>query len=177
MSHEASKAFLRRRPMAAASRDRRFLQFTSCGRPYCAAQISPPCQFVGVFMTARPRRSVLYMPGSNLRALAKARMLPADAVILDLEDSVSPDQKALARDQVVAIAREGGFGAREVVIRINNLESPWGRDDLIAAASARPNAILLPKVDGPGAIMVAARVLRESEAPEGRWIWARMETR
>jgi len=127
-------------------------------------------------MTARPRRSVLYMPGSNLRALAKARMLPADAVILDLEDSVSPDQKALARDQVVATAREGGFGAREVVIRINNLESPWGRDDLIAAASARPDAILLPKVDGPGAIMQAARELRGAGAPESVRLWAMMET-
>jgi citrate lyase subunit beta/citryl-CoA lyase len=116
------------------------------------------------------------MPGSNPRALAKARTLPADAVIFDLEDSVAPDQKALARDQVISAAREGGFGAREIVIRINNLESPWGRDDLIAAASARPDAILLPKVDGPGAIMHAARELRGAGAPERVRLWAMMET-
>jgi citrate lyase subunit beta/citryl-CoA lyase len=127
-------------------------------------------------MTARPRRSVLYMPGANPRALAKARTLPADAVILDLEDSVAPDQKALAREQVVATVRQGGFGPRQAVIRINALESPWGRDDLQAAAGAGADAILLPKVDGPGAIMHAARQLREAGAPEPLRVWAMMET-
>jgi citrate lyase subunit beta / citryl-CoA lyase len=127
-------------------------------------------------MAARPRRSVLYMPGSNAKALAKAATLPADALILDLEDSVAPDQKVAAREQVVQAVRAGGFGGREVVIRINGQHTPWGEDDLIAAAGAKPDAILLPKVDGPGAIMVAARVLREAEASEATRIWAMMET-
>src|SRR6202042_329418 len=117
-----------------------------------------------MFMLARPRRSVLYIPGSNAKALAKASTLPADALILDLEDSVAPDQKIAARNQVVQAVRAGVFGGREVVIRINGPHTPWGEDDLVAAAAAQPDAILLPKVDGPGAIMVAARVLRETEA-------------
>ncbi len=127
-------------------------------------------------MTARPRRSVLYMPGSNARAIDKARTLPADALILDLEDSVAPDQKALARSQVAAAVKEGGFGQREVIIRINALQSPWGREDLLAAIAAGPHAILLPKVDGPGAIMQAAREMREAGAPESLRVWAMMET-
>jgi citrate lyase subunit beta/citryl-CoA lyase len=126
-------------------------------------------------MLARPRRSVLYMPGSNAKALAKAATLPADAVILDLEDSVSPDAKEAARAQVVEAAK-GDFGAQEVVIRVNGPHTPWGTDDLIAAAGAGPDAILLPKVDGPGAIMLAARVIRDSGAPDRTRIWAMMET-
>src|ERR1700722_6088747 len=125
-----------------------------------------------MFMLARPRRSVLYMPGSNAKALAKAKTLPADALILDLEDSVAPDQKIAAREQVVQAVRAGGFGSREVVIRVNGPHTPWGEDDLAAASAAQPDAILLPKVDGPGAIMVAARGLRGAEAPEGTGIWA-----
>jgi citrate lyase subunit beta/citryl-CoA lyase len=116
------------------------------------------------------------MPGSNAKALAKASTLPADALILDLEDSVALDQKIAAREQVVRAVRAGGFGGREVVIRVNGPHTPWGEDDLLAAAAAKPDAILLPKVDGPGAIMVAARVLREAEAPEETRIWAMMET-
>ncbi len=126
-------------------------------------------------MIARPRRSVLYMPGSNAKALAKAATLPADALILDLEDSVAPDAKHAARVQVVAAAK-GDFGGREVVIRVNGQHTPWGPDDLIAAAGAGPDAILLPKVDGPGAIMHAARVLRENGAPDRTRLWAMMET-
>jgi citrate lyase subunit beta/citryl-CoA lyase len=129
-----------------------------------------------MFMLARPRRSVLYMPGSNAKALAKASTLPADALILDLEDSVALDQKVAAREQVVQAVRAGGFGGREVVIRVNGPHTPWGEDDLVAAAAAKPDAILLPKVDGPGAIMVAGRVLREAGAPEETRIWAMMET-
>lgn len=125
---------------------------------------------------ARPRRSVLYVPGSNPRALAKARSLAADTLILDLEDSVAPEQKASARERVAAAVREGGFGRREVVVRINALQSPWGRDDLAFASAALPDAILLPKVDGPGAVMQAARELREAGAPEGVRLWAMMET-
>src|SRR5689334_17997398 len=103
-------------------------------------------------MTIRPRRSVLYMPGSNARALEKAKTLPADAVILDLEDSVAPDAKEAARDQVVAAVKAGGFGKREVIIRINGADTPWHSDDLTAAAHAGPDAILLPKVASPDAL-------------------------
>jgi citrate lyase subunit beta / citryl-CoA lyase len=129
-----------------------------------------------MFMLARPRRSVLYMPGSNAKVLAKASTLSADALILDLEDSVAPDHKIAAREQVVQAVRAGGFGGREVIIRVNGPHTPWGEEDLAAAAAAKPDAILLPKVDGPGAIMVAARTLREAEAPEETRIWAMMET-
>ncbi len=89
-------------------------------------------------MTTRPRRSVLYMPGANARAIEKAKTLPCDAVILDLEDSVAPDAKAAARDQVSSAVMAGGFGAREVVVRINALDTPWWEADLTAAAAARP---------------------------------------
>ena len=87
-------------------------------------------------MTIRPRRSVLYMPGSNARALEKARSLPADALILDLEDAVAPEAKEAARGQVCAAIAAGGYGRREVVIRINGLDTPWGQADLQAAAHA-----------------------------------------
>ena len=127
-------------------------------------------------MSVRPRRSVLYMPGANAKALAKATTLPADALILDLEDSVAPDAKSMARAQVCDAVRAGGFGRREVVIRINAASSPWGGADLEAAIAAGPDAILLPKVDGPGAIMAAARTMREDGAPERTCIWAMMET-
>ncbi len=127
-------------------------------------------------MIARPRRSVLYVPGSNPRAIAKARILAADAVILDLEDSVAPEAKAAARGQVAVAVGEGGFGGREVVIRINGADSPWGGDDLAAAMAAGPDAILRPKIDGPGGVMQAARGLREAAAPERIRLWAMMET-
>ena len=127
-------------------------------------------------MLARPRRSVLYMPGSNPKALAKAGTLPADSLILDLEDSVAPDQKIAARQRVAEAVRAGGFGGREIVIRVNGPHTPWGEEDLVAASGAGPDAILLPKVDGPGAIMAAARTLREAGAPERIRLWAMMET-
>ncbi len=127
-------------------------------------------------MLARPRRSVLYMPGSNAKALAKAATLPADALILDLEDSVAPDAKIAARGQVADAVRAGGFGGREVIIRVNGPHTPWGEADLAAAIAAGPDAILLPKVDGAGAIMVAARALREGGAPDRTRLWAMMET-
>ena len=87
-------------------------------------------------MTIRPRRSVLYMPGSNARAIEKARTLPADGVILDLEDAVAPDAKVAAREQVAAAVKQGGFGAREVFIRVNGIDTPWHADDMYAAAHA-----------------------------------------
>lgn len=124
----------------------------------------------------RPRRSALYMPGSNARALEKARSLPADAILLDLEDSVAPDQKELARTQVCGAVKEGGFGAREVVIRTNGLETDWGRADLVAAAAVGPDAILLPKVSTPGDITLAAHALNEAGAPAHTRLWAMIET-
>ena len=124
----------------------------------------------------RPRRSVLYMPGANDRALEKARSLPADAVILDLEDSVAPDAKVDARAKVVAAVKEGGYGRREVVIRPNALETAWGTADILAAASAAPDAILIPKVQHPGDIISAAKILKSVNAPEKTKLWAMMET-
>jgi citrate lyase subunit beta/citryl-CoA lyase len=127
-------------------------------------------------MTVRPRRSVLYMPGSNARALEKARTLGADGLILDLEDAVAPDAKETARMQVCDAVRAGGFGRREVLIRINGLDTAWGADDLAAATAARPDAILVPKVSDPGDLESLGRRL------DARWvdpkirIWAMMET-
>ena len=124
----------------------------------------------------RPRRSVLYMPGANERALEKSRMLAADALILDLEDSVAPDAKADARAKVVAAVKEGGYGRREVVIRPNALETAWGTADILAAAAAAPDAILIPKVQHPGDIISAAKILKSVNAPEKTKLWAMMET-
>jgi citrate lyase subunit beta/citryl-CoA lyase len=127
-------------------------------------------------MTIRLRRSALYMPGSNARALDKARTLPADAVIIDLEDAVAPEAKAMARDQACAAIRQGGFGEREIVIRVNALSTEWGRADLAAAAAVAPTAVLIPKVSTPGDIMMAASELRKAGAPESTRLWAMMET-
>lgn len=124
----------------------------------------------------RPRRSALYMPGSNPRAIAKARTLAADCVILDLEDSVAPDAKAAARDGVVAAVRDGGFGAREVVIRVNGTATEWGGDDLRAAASAGADAILVPKVSDPATIAEVEAALAEAGAPGRLRVWAMIET-
>lgn len=125
--------------------------------------------------TARPRRSVLYMPGSNARALDKAKTLAADALILDLEDAVAPEAKALARDQVCAAVSAGGYGGRELVIRSNGLETPWGRDDIIAAAKAAPDAILLPKVESAAQVQ-AAEALLQQHGQDKTAIWCMMET-
>lgn len=115
-------------------------------------------------MHPRPRRSVLYMPGANPRALDKARGLPADCLILDLEDSVAPDQKAAAREQVVAALAEGGYGYRERVVRINALDGPWGRDDLqaLAAAPVAPDAILAPKLDCRDDVLAVVTAMEEA---------------
>jgi citrate lyase subunit beta/citryl-CoA lyase len=119
----------------------------------------------------RPRRSALYLPASNSRAIEKARTLPADAIILDLEDSVAPDAKAEARGLAADAVRAHGFGAREVVVRVNGLDTPWGAADLEAVAEAMPDAILIPKVASPETIAVAARIV------EGRTrLWAMIET-
>ncbi|MFA9550864.1 MAG: CoA ester lyase [Hyphomicrobium sp.] len=127
-------------------------------------------------MHVRPRRSVLYMPGANKRALEKAKTLPADSLILDLEDSVAPEVKAQARDSVCAAVKAGGYGHRELVIRVNAIETPWGMDDLRAAVAAAPDAILVPKVSQPGDIVTAAKVLGSVHAPGKTRLWAMMET-
>ena len=124
----------------------------------------------------RPRRSVLYMPGSNARALVKGRTLAADALILDFEDAVAPDAKELARDQVIAALAEGGYGARELVIRVNAPDSPWGEDDLAAAAASSAHAVLLPKVERAGAVAEAVAVLEANGAPDDLAVWCMMET-
>jgi citrate lyase subunit beta/citryl-CoA lyase len=122
-------------------------------------------------ISARPRRSALYLPASNARAIEKSRSLACDVVILDLEDAVAPDAKTEARDGAVAALKAGGFGAREVVIRANGFDTPWGADDLAAAAAAGPDAVLIPKVSTPADI-VAARALLPAAIP----LWAMIET-
>jgi citrate lyase subunit beta/citryl-CoA lyase len=127
-------------------------------------------------MQVRPRRSVLYMPGANKRALEKAKALPADSLILDLEDSVAPEAKTEARDSVCAAVKNGGYGHRELIIRVNAIETPWGMDDLRAAVAVAPDAILVPKVSQQGDIVTAAKVLGSVHAPGKTRLWAMMET-
>lgn len=127
-------------------------------------------------MDIRPRRSVLYMPGANARALEKARGLAADCLILDLEDAVAPDAKADARERVADAVRARGFGPREVVVRINAIETQWGLADIEAAVAAGPDAILIPKVSRPGDIVSAAKILAARQAPPEMKLWAMMET-
>src|SRR5262245_59899973 len=127
-------------------------------------------------MNLRPRRSVLYMPGANERALEKARSLPADALILDLEDSVAPEAKPEARERVIAAVESGGYGRRELIIRVNAIETPWGAEDLKAAAAVGPHAILVPKVSRPGDMVSAAKLLKAYGAPADTRLWAMMET-
>jgi citrate lyase subunit beta / citryl-CoA lyase len=127
-------------------------------------------------MTVRPRRSVLYMPGSNARAIEKARTLPVDAIILDLEDSVAPEGKIAARTQVSDAVAAGGFGAREVVVRINALDTQWWLEDLNAVAKAKPDAVLVPKVSNPGHLEDAAERLVDISADQKIRVWAMMET-
>jgi citrate lyase subunit beta/citryl-CoA lyase len=124
----------------------------------------------------RPRRSVLYMPGSNARALEKARTLAADGIILDLEDSVAPEAKEAARAQVTEAVKAGGFGTREVFIRINGVDTPWHADDLEAAAHAAPDAILVPKVSSPGTLELVGRRLLDMHIDLKTRIWAMIET-
>jgi citrate lyase subunit beta / citryl-CoA lyase len=120
----------------------------------------------------RPRRSVLYMPGANERALEKAKTLPADALILDLEDAVAPDAKAAARDRVCAAV--GDYGAREVTIRVNGAGTPWHLDDLRAAGEAGPAAVVVPKVNSAEEVHAIEKAL--AHAPDHTAIWAMIET-
>jgi len=119
----------------------------------------------------RPRRSVLYMPGANERALEKAKTLPADALILDLEDAVAPDAKPAARERVCAAATSGAYGRREVTIRVNGIDTPWHADDLAAAGEAGPAAVVVPKVGSADEVRAIAAAL-----PEPVEIWAMIET-
>ena len=127
-------------------------------------------------MTIRPRRSVLYMPGSNARAIEKARSLPADTVILDLEDSVAPDAKPAARKQVLDAVIAGGFGAREVIVRINGLDTQWWLEDLDAIAKSKPDGVLVPKVSTPRHLEDVAERLVDISADRKIRVWAMMET-
>jgi len=126
--------------------------------------------------STRPRRSILYMPGSNARALEKGRTLAADGLILDLEDAVAPDTKTTARDQIASAIREGGYGHRELIVRTNGLDSEWGHDDLVAMATVGADAILLPKVENADMIAEAIAILNEAGGPKDLAIWCMMET-
>lgn len=124
----------------------------------------------------RPRRSVLYMPGANERAMEKAKTLNVDALILDLEDSVSPDSKADARDRVCAAARSGAYGHRELIIRTNGIDTTWHADDLTAASKAGPDGILIPKVNSADEVRQIEAAMIAAGAPDSTRIWAMIET-
>ena len=123
-----------------------------------------------------PRRSVLYMPGANERALEKAKGLDADALILDLEDAVAPDAKAEARERVCAAATSGDYGSKEIAIRVNGLATQWHADDIAAAAAAGPAAVVVPKVDSVDDVHAIERGLEAGGAPDTTKIWAMVET-
>jgi citrate lyase subunit beta / citryl-CoA lyase len=126
--------------------------------------------------SARPRRSFLYMPGSNARALDKGRNLAADGLILDLEDAVAPDAKEGARTQIIDALKTGGYGQRELIVRVNALDTLWGRDDIIAMAKSGADAILLPKVDSAAMVRDAEKLMSDAGAPDDLGIWCMMET-
>lgn len=126
--------------------------------------------------TARPRRSVLYMPGANVRALEKARTLACDAIIMDLEDSVSPDAKKQARINVANALKAGGYGKREVVVRVNALDTTWGYKDIVMAATSGAHAVLVPKTESAHAVRQVEHIMEESGAPETMEIWCMIET-
>jgi citrate lyase subunit beta / citryl-CoA lyase len=126
--------------------------------------------------TFRPRRSVLYMPSSNARALEKAKSLPVDGLILDLEDAVAPDAKEEARDQACAAAASGDYGRREVTIRVNGMDTRWHADDMRAACQSGPDAIVVPKVDSADAVLQLVDSMSELGAAETTKLWAMVET-
>jgi citrate lyase subunit beta/citryl-CoA lyase len=127
-------------------------------------------------MTFRPRRSVLYMPGSNARAIEKAKTLAVDAIIIDLEDAVAPEAKEQARTQVSDAVKAGGFGSREVFIRINGIDTPWHADDLVAATQAGPDAILVPKISDVSHLERVGQRLLDLKADLKTRVWAMIET-
>lgn len=129
-------------------------------------------------MTIRPRRSLLYMPGSNPRALDKARSLPADGLILDMEDSVAPDAKSLAREQIGAALEQGGYGHRELIVRINALSTEWGVADIeaICAFPTPPDAVLIPKIDTAEDVVEAISAFEKAGCPDSVAMWIMAET-
>jgi citrate lyase subunit beta/citryl-CoA lyase len=129
-----------------------------------------------ILASVRPRRSVLYMPGANERALEKAKTLPADSLILDLEDAVAPEAKIEARERVCGVVKAGGYGPRELVIRINGQDTEWGKADLKQAAHANPDAILAPKVSTADEIRWLDEHLSEAGAPAKMGLWVMIET-
>ncbi|WP_283247931.1 HpcH/HpaI aldolase/citrate lyase family protein [Nocardioides coralli] len=124
----------------------------------------------------RPRRSVLYMPSSNARALEKAKGIPCDGLILDLEDAVAPDDKPAARDAACAAVASGEYGRREVTIRVNGADTAWHADDLAAACAAGPDAIVVPKVDSADAVLALVEAMAGHDAPDHTKLWAMLET-
>ncbi|MFI5044731.1 MAG: HpcH/HpaI aldolase/citrate lyase family protein [Acidimicrobiales bacterium] len=124
----------------------------------------------------RPRRSVLYMPGANDKALEKAKTLPTDAIIFDTEDSVAPDMKSTARDKVAAAAASGEYGDRELTIRVNSLETVWATDDLRSAAAAGPSGIVVPKVGSAADVAQVEKIIEAAGVPDHTTIWAMLET-
>jgi len=126
--------------------------------------------------TVHPRRSVLYMPGANTRALEKARSLPADALIFDLEDAVAPDAKDAARTNVVLAAESKAYGKREIVIRCNGIATPWGEPDIAAIAKSGADALLVPKVESAAEVTHVVSLLDTAGAPPSLAVWAMMET-
>ena len=126
--------------------------------------------------TFRPRRSVLYMPSSNARALEKAKSIPCDGLILDLEDAVAPDAKPEARDAACAAAASGEYGRREMTIRVNGMDTQWHADDIAAASAAGPDAIVVPKVDSADAVRELVAAMEKHGAPERTKLWAMVET-
>ena len=124
----------------------------------------------------RPRRSVLYMPSSNEKALEKAKTIPADALIFDLEDAVAPDAKPAARANAVAAAQSGAYGHREVTIRCNGLDTQWGADDIAAAAKSGASAVVIPKIADTKQLDAVSQHLTAAGAPADMKIWAMVET-
>ncbi len=124
----------------------------------------------------RPRRSVLYMPAANARALEKAKTIDADALIFDLEDAVAPDAKEAAREGACAAVDSGEYGHRELTIRCNGLDTPWGRDDVAAAGAVAPSAVVIPKVSSAAELATVSALLEAAGAPDTTRIWAMIET-
>lgn len=126
--------------------------------------------------TYRPRRSALYMPGANDKALEKAKSLPTDCIIFDTEDSVAPDMKATAREKVAAAVTSGEYGNRELTIRVNSIETEWHSDDLRSAAEAGPSGIVVPKIDSAADVAAVEKVLESVPSASNTSIWAMLET-
>jgi citrate lyase subunit beta/citryl-CoA lyase len=127
-------------------------------------------------MTPSPRRSIIYIPGSNARALEKGRSLAADGLIFDLEDAVVPDAKETARSHILDALNKGGYGHRELIVRVNAIDSPWGKKDIVTMATSGAHGILLPKVNSAVMVQEAEALLAASNAPDDMTIWTMMET-